>query len=63
MSQGELLLVDFAGRVEAAGFDVTCVAASDFPAAFVLEHVLRPPVPLGDPWGWNERRVYFAERS
>lgn len=54
---------DFGERVEAAGFGVICVAASDFDAALVAQHVLRPPVPLGDPWGWNDRRVYFAERS
>ena len=53
---------DFRDRVEAAGFLVRCVAASDFGSAFVIHHVLRPPVPLAAPWGWNERRVYFAER-
>ena len=53
---------DFGDRVEAAGFRATCVAAASFDGAFVVHHVLRPPVPLSLPWGWNDRRVYFAER-
>jgi SAM-dependent methyltransferase len=54
---------DFGERLEALGFGVTCVAASDFADAFVTLHVLRPPVPLGDSWGWNDRRIYFAVRT
>ena len=53
---------DFAERVSAAGFAVTCVQASDLPPAVVTRHVLQPPVPLREPWGWNRRRIYFAER-
>lgn len=53
---------DFGDRLSAAGFAVTCVGASDFSAAMVTRHVLRPPVPLHASWGWNNRRVYFAER-
>jgi SAM-dependent methyltransferase len=53
---------DFGDRVAAAGFRVTCVEASAFDPEHVTEHVLRPPVPLNDVWGWNNRRVYFAER-
>lgn len=53
---------DFADRLAAAGFTVTCVDASDFAADMVARHVLRPPVPLNASWGWNNRRVYFAER-
>ena len=53
---------DFGERLAAAGFTVTCVDASDFAAEMVTQHVLRPPVPLNASWGWNNRRVYFAER-
>jgi SAM-dependent methyltransferase len=53
---------DFGDRVGEAGFAVTCVEASAFDPALVARHVLRPPVPLEEPWGWNNRRVYFAER-
>jgi SAM-dependent methyltransferase len=53
---------DFGERLSAAGFAITCVSASDFSPAMVTRHVLRPPVPLHEPWGWNDRRIYFAER-
>jgi SAM-dependent methyltransferase len=52
---------DFGDRIAAAGFRVTLVDAAVFDSAFVREHVLRPPVPLHAPWGWNNRRIYFAE--
>jgi SAM-dependent methyltransferase len=53
---------DFAARIGDAGFIVTCVDASAFDAGRVERHVLRPPVPRHDSWGWNHRRIYFAER-
>jgi len=53
---------DFGDRVAEAGFAVTCVDQSAFDPATVARHVLRPPVPFQEPWGWNHRRVYFAER-
>lgn len=53
---------DFIDRVRDAGFAVTMVDASSFEPARVTRHVLRPPVPLQAAWGWNDRRVYFAER-
>jgi len=54
---------DFADRVAAAGFRVTCVDSSAFAPAFVQQHVLKPPVPLNAAWGWNHRRVYFAQAA
>ena len=54
---------DFANRVASEGFRVTCVDASSFDADYGAAHVLRPPVRAQDPWGWNDRRVYFAERA
>jgi SAM-dependent methyltransferase len=53
---------DFGERLSAAGFAVTCVDASDLPPALVTRHVLHPPVPRRESWGWNRRRIYFAER-
>ncbi len=53
---------DFGDRVAAAGFRVTCVDAGAFSPTMVEEHVLRPPIPLHASWGWNNRRIYFAER-
>lgn len=53
---------DFGDRVSDAGFAVTCIDAFAFDPTLVTRHVLRPPVPLQEPWGWNHRRVYFAER-
>ena len=53
---------DFGDRVRDAGFAVTLVGASAFEPAVVARHVLKPPVPLQASWGWNDRRVYFAER-
>ncbi len=53
---------DFGDRVGDAGFAVTSVDASAFDPTLVTRHVLRPPVPLQEPWGWNDRRIYFAER-
>ncbi|HEY3883969.1 MAG TPA: class I SAM-dependent methyltransferase, partial [Vicinamibacterales bacterium] len=53
---------DFTGRLAAPGFAVTIVSSASFGADYVAHHVLRPPVPLGAPWGWNDRRVYFAEK-
>jgi SAM-dependent methyltransferase len=53
---------DFADRVRDAGFDVSMVSASTFAPVVVTRHVLRPQVPLQAAWGWNDRRVYFAER-
>lgn len=53
---------DFAARLESAGFRVTCFAADTFDPAEVRRHVLRPPIPLRETWGWNNRRIYFAER-
>jgi SAM-dependent methyltransferase len=54
---------DFGDRLAAAGFAVTSLDASDFSDAMVTRHVLRPPVPLQAPWGWNQRRVYFGQRQ
>jgi hypothetical protein len=53
---------DFADRLEAVGFAVTAVSAGDFDAEARERHVLRPPVPLTDAWGWNNRRIYIAAR-
>lgn len=53
---------DFGDRVGDAGFAVTMVGASAFEPAVVARHVLRPPVPLQASWGWNDRRIYLAER-
>jgi len=53
---------DFGDRLAAAGFTVTCVDASAFDPALVTQHVLRPPVTLHEPWGWNDRRIYFGVR-
>lgn len=53
--------IDFADRVAAAGFRVSSVDAGCFNPTVAAEHVLRPPVPLAAPWGWDQRRVYFAE--
>lgn len=53
---------DFGDRVAAAGFRVTCIDAGSFDPAFAAEHVLWPPVPLKTPWGWNNRRIYVAEK-
>ena len=53
---------DFPDRLRAAGFEVTEVDASDFPAELVRRHVLQPPEPLETPWGWNRRRIHFARR-
>jgi SAM-dependent methyltransferase len=55
--------LDFGDRLERSGFRVTSVDASSFDQPFAAEHVLRPPVLLQASWGWNNRRVYFAERS
>ena len=52
---------DFADRVGEAGFAVTAIDASAFDEATVARNVLAPP-PRADSWGWNNRRVYFAER-
>ena len=54
--------LDFGERLVQAGFRVTSADASSFDPSFAAVHVLRPPVPLEAPWGWNNRRVYFAER-
>jgi SAM-dependent methyltransferase len=54
---------DFGQRVADAGFQVTWIDASSFDPALVVRHVLRPPVPLRLKHGWNNRRVYFAERA
>ena len=53
---------DFIDRVRDAGFSVTMFGASALEPGVVTRHVLRPPVPLQAAWGWNDRRVYFAER-
>ncbi|MGH9410585.1 MAG: class I SAM-dependent methyltransferase [Vicinamibacterales bacterium] len=53
---------DFANRLAAPGFVVAPVSAASFGADYVAHHVLRPPVPLAASWGWNDRRVYFAEK-
>lgn len=52
---------DFADRIARAGFAVTAIDASAFDDVTVSRHVLAP-APLADPWGWNHRRIYFAER-
>jgi SAM-dependent methyltransferase len=54
---------DFAERIAAAGFRVSCIDAGAFDASAIDEHVLRPPVPVRAPWGGNNRRIYFAEAS
>lgn len=51
---------DFGARLEAGGFRVTVIGAADFDEATVRRHTLRPPAPLDEPFGWNDRRVYFA---
>jgi SAM-dependent methyltransferase len=53
---------DFADRLASAGFRVTCIDAGSFDPAFAAEHVLRPPVLLEQSCGWNNRRIYFAEK-
>ena len=55
--------LDFADRLAAAGFDVATISAADFDAADVDRHVLRPPIPLRRPWGWDNRRIFFAKRT
>lgn len=54
---------DFGERVADAGFDVTCISAASFDAAFVARHVLLPQIRFETKLGWNNRRVYFAERN
>ena len=54
---------DFADRIAAAGFRVTCIDAGAFDADYVAEHVLRPPTALDLPWGGNLRRIYLAEAA
>lgn len=54
---------DFADRIAAAGFRLTCVEAGSFDPALVAAHVLAPPIALHVPWGWNRRRIYVAERA
>ena len=51
---------DFADRVAAAGFRVTCVSVADFDPLLARRHVLAPPSRLPHAWGWNDRRVYFG---
>jgi ubiquinone/menaquinone biosynthesis C-methylase UbiE len=53
---------DLAARLEEAGFSVIVVSAADFDEALVCRHTLRPPVPLNAPYGWNDRRIYFATK-
>lgn len=55
--------IDFADRLEEAGFRVTVVEADDIDPAHVRRHVLQPPVPLDAPYGWDRRRIYFARRG
>ena len=52
---------DFASRLMSVGFKVRVISASDFPAAQVGRHVLRPPYPNPHPLATNERRLYLAE--
>jgi SAM-dependent methyltransferase len=52
---------DFARRLGDAGFRVICIDSGAFDRGIVERHVLRPPIPLRERWGWNNRRVYFAE--
>ena len=54
---------DFSDRIADAGFRVTCVDQSAFDPGFAARHVLVPPIPLDMSWGWNRRRVYFAEHT
>lgn len=54
---------EFERRLAEVGFTVSCVSADSFDAKTTSRHVLRPPVQLTEPWGWNNRRIYFAEKS
>lgn len=53
---------DFEARLAAAGFTVSCIGAEAFDADTIARHVLKPPVPLTESWGWNNRRIYFAQK-
>jgi SAM-dependent methyltransferase len=53
---------DFADRLQGAGLLPRVVDACDFPRQTIETHVLEPPVPIAAPFGWNRRRVYFAEK-
>ena len=53
---------DIAARLADAGFAVSTVTGDAFPPGIVRRHVLVPPVLRTDPFSWNHRRVYFAER-
>jgi len=52
---------DFADRVAAAGFHVSCIGASSFDSVLVARHVLLPPIDLDVLWATNNRRIYLAE--
>ena len=54
---------DLADRLLAAGLFPRLVDAGSFPHQTIETHVLQPPVPLSFPFGWNRRRVYFAEKQ
>lgn len=54
---------DLATRLEDSGFRVTVLGSEALPAEDVERHILRPPAPLTHSWGWNRRRIYFAERA
>jgi SAM-dependent methyltransferase len=55
--------IDFADRLRDVGFTVSSVDASTFEPALVRRCVLLPPESLTRPSGWNNRRVFFAQRS
>ena len=53
---------DFADRLREVNLTPLAVDAGSFPIATVEAHVLEPRTPIAAPFGWNRRRVYFAEK-
>lgn len=53
---------DFADRLRKAGLVPRVVDADCFPRGTIETHVLEPRTPLAESFGWNQRRVYFAEK-
>jgi SAM-dependent methyltransferase len=52
---------DFVERISTAGFHVRSIDSASFSPELVTRHVLAPPVLRADRWGWNCRRVFFAQ--
>lgn len=53
---------DFADRLRESSFAPRIVDAGSFLSGMVEAHVLEPPAPIATSFGWNRRRVYFAEK-